>query len=506
MKRCKEGVDMITRITLLLGMLCAASLIATQSPPLPDTGSVSSTNATYDGNALILTGHVILDHGLGKMTAEEASLQKQEMGKDFPFSVIELRKDVHLALKSSAELLCESADLNFDSLTGVLHAKEDAKVVYSDAFKKKKETIPFKLMGNNVELLFSKQTEQAKKTDYDVETVLVKDDVLVDYAQSFYLEAGHALYRKQNAAAANKEFQGIITAYPKDEHSQCHLTHGTDVIDADMVDFNMIESQLVLLHPKGVLCATLLPKVQKDPMRFSADHLTWDHANHVLHLQGHVHIEEESLGKLIASDELTLVHSLAKGKTFLKGIHAHGPATLTYRDPAFSQPHKLVSYGKMDIDRDKLLATLDSPEKEGRVPLDKQIYYEEEEIGVFADRAVLEYSDSEDLLRPVSLNLKGNIRLFSHDPKQPPRCGISDRLTYSLTTRTLILAANPGNKVLFWDESQGLRMSASEVHITYDPDSNHHTVKGVGKVQLSLTTEEQQHLKQLFPYYKVAYE
>ena len=47
----------------------------------------------------------------------------------------------------------------------------------------------------------------------------------------------------------------------------------------------------------------------------------------------------------------------------------------------------------MDIDRDKLLATLDSPEKEGRVPLEKQIYYEEEEIGVFSDKAVLEYTE-----------------------------------------------------------------------------------------------------------------
>src|SRR5690349_21086898 len=122
-------------LAFLLTVLLCSTMIAVEAPPLlPEAGSVSSTNATYDGNALILTGHVILDHGLGKMTAEEASLQKQEMGKDFPFSVIELRKDVHLALKSSAELLCERADLNFDVLTGVLHAKEGAKVIYSDTF------------------------------------------------------------------------------------------------------------------------------------------------------------------------------------------------------------------------------------------------------------------------------------------------------------------------------------------------------------------------------------
>jgi hypothetical protein len=494
-------------IALLYGLICASYLMASE-PGFPESGSVSSTNATYDGNALILTGHVVLDHGLGKMTAEEASLQKQEMGKDFPFSVIELRKDVHLALKNSAELLCETADLDFNALKGLLHAKEDSKVVYTDVYKKKKEMLPFKLTGNSVELLFFKQPSEDKKSTYDIETVLVKDDVLIDYAQLFHLRADHALYRKQNAAApsASKEFQGIITAYPKDELSPCQLTHGEDVIDADMIDLNMMESKLSLLHPRGRLISTLLPKLQKEPMRFSADHLIWDHITNTLSLRGHIQIQEESLGVLTALEDLQLIHSTGKGKSLLKAIHAQGPTTLTYKDPSFSQPHKLVSHGKMDIDRSKLLATLDSPEKEGRVPIEKQIYYEEEEIGVFADRAVLEYSESEDLLHPVSLNLKGNIRLFSHDPKQPPRCGIADRLNYSLTTRTLILAANPGSRVLFWDESQGLRMSASEVHITHDPETNHHMVKGVGKVQLTLTTEEQQHLKQLFPYYKVAYE
>ena len=482
------------------------SSLAANEPAFPETGSVSSTNATYDGNALILKGHVVLDHGLGKMTAEEASLQKQEIGKDFPFSVIELRKEVHLALRSNAELLCETANLDFNSLKGVLYAKEDSKVTYTDVYKKKKEALPFKIVGNLIELLFFKQSSDEQKNAYDVETVLVKDDVFIDYAQLFYLQADHALYRKQNISSANKEFQGIITAYPKDDQSQCRLTHGEDVIDADMIDLNMIHSQLSLLHPKGRLSPTLLPKMQKEPMHFNADHLIWDHVNNTLALRGHIHIEEPSLGILTAADELQLVHSHIQNKHILKAIHAQGPTTLTYRDPSFTQPHKLACFGKMDIDRDKLLATLESPEKEGKVPHDKQIYYEEEEIGVFADRAVLEYSESENLLQPVSLNLKGNIRLFSHDPKQPPRCGTADRLNYSLMTRTLILYANPGNKVLFWDESQGLRMSASEVHITYDSETTHHRVKGVGKVQLSLTSEEQQYLKQLFPYYKVTYE
>jgi hypothetical protein len=71
--------------------LLATPLIA-NAPALSDTGSLSSSDASYDGNSLLLTGHVVLDHGLGKMTAEEASLERQEAGKDFPFSLIQLRK------------------------------------------------------------------------------------------------------------------------------------------------------------------------------------------------------------------------------------------------------------------------------------------------------------------------------------------------------------------------------------------------------------------------------
>lgn len=481
-----------------LGCFSALSLIAAEPTP-PESSAVSSTHAAYDGNALHLTGRVALDHGLGKMVAEEASLQKQEVGKDFPFSLITLKKEVKLSLKSSAELLCETADLDFNLLTGVLHSKEEEKVVYSDTFKKKKEAFPFKLAGKRIELLFTKNLYEGKY-DYDIETVLVKEDVEIEYAQGFHLHADHALYRKQNGLSSeSKEFQGVITAYPKEEGARCRLTRGPDLIDADTIDLNMVDSTLSLLHPKGVLSSSFV-KEQTEPMRFSADQLFWNHASGTLTLNGHIFMEEAALGTINAAKQLKLQYKSVKDKQLLKRVQAQGETLFTYSDPSFARPHKLLSHGKMEIDRDKLLVSLESPPGVS----DKQLYYEEEEIGVFADRALLEYAESQDLLKPISLQLKGNIRLFSHDPKQPPRCGIADRLHYSLETGTLILLANPGSNVLFWDEAQGLRMSASEIHITYEAQSRERTIKGVGKVQLTLTSEEQQRLKQLFPHYKVA--
>src|SRR5271170_6814134 len=110
---------------IIFSLLLLSLPLAANTPDIPEGGSLSSTNASYDGSSLLLTGHVLLDHGLGKMEAEEASLQRQEAGKDFPFSLIQLRKEVVLSLKNSAQITCGSADLDFTALKGILLPSEN---------------------------------------------------------------------------------------------------------------------------------------------------------------------------------------------------------------------------------------------------------------------------------------------------------------------------------------------------------------------------------------------
>ena len=279
------------------------------------------------------------------------------------------------------------------------------------------------------------------------------------------------------------------------------MSHQGDLIDADMIDLDLLNSRLSLLHPKGLLATAALPHLQKGEMRFQSDHLYWDQNKNTLTLKGHIFVDEAAIGAFNAQDELQIVQTTVKGKTVLKAINAQGPASLVYKD-AHNHSHKLISQGSVNLDRDKLRATVDSPETDGVIALEKQLYYEEEEIAIYADNAALEYSVVNDALQPSSLTLKGNIRLFSHDPQKPVRCGLADRLTYSLTTRTLILSANPGKKVLFWDEVQGMHLSAPEVHITYDAETKQQQVKGIGAVQFSFTPDEQNKLMQIFPQLK----
>jgi hypothetical protein len=458
--------------------------------------ALSSSSANFDGNVLHLSGDVQLDHGLGTMRAQEADLERQSSAKDFPFSFIHLRKEVQLALKESAKLQCESADLDFASLKGVLLAPEAGKVIYSDALKRKKgDKTALRLLSNRVELNLLPIGHDGKKTDYTIASILAKEEVTIEYAGSFFLEAGSAFYRKQDASI--KEFQGWITAYPQDENTPCHLTHGQDKIDADSVEIDLLRSRLLLSHPRGIFASPLIPG-QKETVAFSCDTLSWDQTKNQLLLCGAVKIDEKSLGSLSTDGEVELVQSDEKKGSFLKTIRCKGETSMRYFDKSDKATHTLVSHGPFNLDRQRLIANIDSPEIEGCVPESMQIFYQTDEITAYADKAHLEYAKVDGSVEPVALSLKGNIRLFSKEGKKPRRCALADRINYAPSTRTLILAADPGKKVLFFDEAKSLRMSAQEVHITQDENTHQEVVKGVGAVQFTLTEDEHLRLKKIF--------
>lgn len=477
------------------------------SADTPKEGYLSSTHASYDGSALVLSGHVVLDHGLGKMTAEEASLERQEAsGKDFPFSLIHLRKEVLLSLKSSAKLACDAAELDFTSLKGRLSAPSSGIVSYTDMISRKEGAdIPLTLKSPKIELSLVKEETAEKKTEYDVDTILAKDTVTIDYNKEFLLEADHALYRKATIGSHSPtgEFQGVITAYPKDASSLCTLTHGTDVVEASSIDLDLIGNVLSMHKPRGHLSSSLLPQIQKGEITFTSDYLVWDNAHQKLTLKGRSEVLESSLGTLVTEEEISLQQASLKGKKIVTKIQSKGPTELIYKEAGSSSYHKLSCHGTMKIDRDHLNAVLTSPVKEGeKTAWADQVYYEEMQMGAYADGAFVEYAMEGDSFQPVSLSLKGNVCLFSRSNVEPFRCSVADRMSYSPSTKTLILAANPGKRVLFWDEQQSVRMSAQEVHLTQNPTTGQSVIQGVGHVKFSLSMEENETLKKFFPQYK----
>ena len=72
---------------------------------------------------------------------------------------------------------------------------------------------------------------------------------------------------------------------------------------------------------------------------------------------------------------------------------------------------------------------------------------------------------------------------------------MADRLTYCPETQTIILSALPKKRVLFQDEEQNLTMSAQEIHLVQDPGTGKIQAKGIGNVQFTLSSEENNLLK-----------
>ncbi|MBI2742938.1 MAG: hypothetical protein HYX48_03380 [Chlamydiales bacterium] len=488
-------------------LLCTSTFYGADAPAeqKADSAAVSSSNASYDGNALLLTGHVLLDHGLGKLAADEAKLQKQEVGKEFPFSLIQLMNHVKLSMKTGAQIQCDGADLDFTSLKGQLTALEGNKVVYSDALKKGL----FRLLGNSVDLKIAKREDQDKKASFDIETILAKDEVSIEFAGDFSLQAHQALYRKMpTKEGSSQEFQGIVTAYPKDAENPCRLVHGDDLVLAESVDLDIVNSKLTLLHPKGSVTSHTGANGKKGAIKFTCDHLLWDHLKNTLTLKGHVNVLESLFGRLTSDGDLEIVQTQQKQNRVLKSIRATGVTEVDFKDENETS-HHLRGYGPFTFDRQQLRATLESPKRKpgkdgkgGGVPLDKQVHYEMQSktsgLSLFANHAQMEYTPSQGNLRPSVLTLTGNIRLFSMDEKKP-RYALADRLTLSNTTRTIILSAAPGRKVLFMDKSQTMKIAAQEVHITRDSKTGEERVQGIGNVQFAFSDEESKLMKKLFP-------
>lgn len=465
-------------------MLCAAAPVIPVEAPVTkavDSGTISSSNASYDGNALILKGQVLLDHGMGKMQAEEAILQKQEIGKDFPFSLIHLEKDVLLKLNQNGELKCEKADLDFGSLKGFLTSTH--RVSYTDTLKRKKGKSPsFQLTSSAIDLQFLKKSDQPK-VSYDIHNVLARDNVELSYADGFTLFTDAILFQKDLLNPSSNEFQSHLSSQGK---QKCKLVHQADTIEADSFSLDILHTRLVMTNPVGIL-----PSLSKGEVRFTAENLLWNHEQNSLVLKGNPTIHEPNLGTVVSDKEIYLFQ---KDKN-LVGFKSFGKTTLT-----FLNSHQLISHGSLNFDREKNLGTVESPIVNGVVPEELQLSYKEGEMALLADKAHIEYTEENGSFQPISVSLKGHVKVSSAGDK-PTRYGLADRLTYSPTTRTFILGADPGKKVLFVNDEDNLRISAQEVHITQDPTTKKQTVKGLGNVQLALSTEEQASLNKHFGKY-----
>ncbi len=474
-------------------MLYLTTLFLLTAPlNVQDCGLVSSENASYDGQDLILSGHVVIDHILGKMQARKALLKRQEK-TNFPFNQIELNQEVLILLKEHGRITADRADFDLQKNQGILSSNQEKNVIYQDMiYDKREKLIPFTIEGRNLELKLLSKEE--KNREYLIDSIFAEQNVAISYANAFFLTAAKATYNQLDLI---NQWKGCISAYGQDANNNCCLTHEQDVVHARQIDINLIDSYLQLFYAKGILQSFLLPKSEKSSLYFSTDSLNWNDLEKKLLFKGPTQIEEQDLGIIHTQDELTIKNCMINNKMVFQTLDAKGHTIMTYKDLQ-GHNHRIESHGRLYIDQNKLQAWVESPQdQDGNIQ--SQLHYETEDLNVFSDSAQLDYININQHLKPTSIVLKEHVRLLSKGPHKPVQLAIADKMSYSLDTRSIILSAHPGKKVLFWDALQELKISAPEVHITTDCLTQEKVIKGIGKVQFAFSKEEQTQFNQYFP-------
>ncbi|MGH2638285.1 MAG: hypothetical protein ACRDF4_03225, partial [Rhabdochlamydiaceae bacterium] len=420
-----------------------------------DTGSIASNSASYDGSVLVLDGDISLEHGFGTMKAEKAILTRQLQGQEeFPFTHIELAETVHLSLTTDAQVECEKALLDFSSMKGTLTSPKD--VHYLDTIN----STPFELFSPQLDLQMIKNAQ--KKEIYEIEKAHAQKGVHLIYNNLYHLKTESIQFAKNNLYS---------------DESPCTWTYQNDQknnqVDAEKFDLDLTQNHLHLKKATGHLSS-----FSKGEVQFTADDLDWKHTENHLTLKGSPKVQETSLGIITSSQEIDLI---------LKEQKLHRLTTRGSTQLISHKGHTLKTEGTLDIDAEKKLATIHSHTT--------QLLYQEEEMTLMADSAQIHYREDEQGLHPERVELQGHIKIFS---TEEGRRGIAETLTYNPETRTCILKALPGQKVLFMRDQDELRISANEVHITYNPNTKEQQVQGVGHVTLTLSPEEKNLLNQVF--------
>ncbi len=404
---------------------------------IPDnTGSIAASSANYDGATLILDGEVSLDHGFGMMKAEKAVLTRQlQESAEFPFMTIDLAESVHLKLSSQAEVECERASLDFTTLQGNLSSPKE--VHYVDK--------AFELFSPFLDLQMFKNSQ--KKDSFDIEKAHAHHGVRVIYDKLYHLNADSIVFTEEKLRS--------------DGDGRCVWSFQNDQVEATAFELDVAKRNLHLKTATGHLTSMTSGEVQ-----FSAEDLDWNHQDNHLILIGFPKVQDANFGTIASEQEIDLI--LKENK--LQKLSTRGPTELTS-----IKGHTLKTDGTLDVDAEKNIAVVHS-----------HLQYSEDEMTLIADQAQIFYPDK--------VELQGNIKIFSQESHK----GVADTLTYNPETRTCILKAHPGKKVLFTREQDKLALSANEIHITYDPITKEQQVKGIGHISLSLSPEEQNILNKVF--------
>lgn len=469
---------------LFIGSLQLQALKSVQVGEQQDSHLVSD-EADYDGAVLNLKGAVCLDHKLGVMKAEMASLDRIVEGGDFPFSRAQLQEKVTLIFSGSSQLICDVALFDFIKLEAKAKANPNKKVLFYSKemfFNKDKRFI---LESDEIGIQLGKKQEGDKDLYY-IQSIQMDKKARLRSESKWSIESPN-IYLKQQEEEA-KEILSSGRIYSQNEGADlCWMHWGNDTLSAVNFDYCIAKDALYFEKPKATFFAMSLLE-DTAPLRFTCDKAFWNLKTQLLELKGNIHCYDGLLGSFNAEDIVKIKLEEKDGKRLVDSLDVEGPSRLGWTEAKTLRHHELRCPGKVSLCNKSMKMHLKAPDT-------KKVHYEHPLGTLSAKQARVDYTLEEGKYVPYSIQLKGQVELISKG--EGKRFCLADRMVTKLKEKKMILSGDEDNKVLFSDEKKGLNIIGTEIHIAEDPVTHEETVQGFGSVRFVFTDAEKELIERL---------
>lgn len=300
--------------------------------------------------------------------------------------------------------------------------------------------------------------------------IFLENDVKINYDEKWHVKADYGLFE---CGEGNTK----ITLW-----SKTSLCEASSLLDKTQIRAKTIETypkkrMIEFLEPEGTI---FLKGEQNQPeeLEFSSATLTWAEENGECILNNNVKVTFPSKKILLTTDKKLLVK---KGKEGITALQCFGNTVVNCKNK--DKGFVFTCKGEVLVDHERHFIQMQCSN------VNEQLLFRDDIGKVYADRAELEYQTISQKIVPLRVVFSGNVLVLNREPPLQQRA-LADRLTFFFPTNELFFAANPENRVLFYDQANNLEMSAKGLKVKRDKDTKKDSVQGMGDVRFSFDEEE----------------
>lgn len=499
-------------VTLLLG-----SFPWTLNANIPDEEMVviDSELAEYNGEKILLQGNVVVEHMLGTVSANHIVLHTSKKKEARPFTLLQMQDHVLLVFKDGETLSCGKAELDYQTLTGNFSGDACQEfVTYTENNVNKREddaaATPFVVKSRHMSVCLTSTKVGDKETPKNnIDSLTADEQVSVNYNNDFIGAADHAVYQRTVKAiesAKTTALPGTVTMTAAQVDGTCQVSNREgDIIKANQISIDTIARRLTFTHPKGTLKGCDIAK-NSGSIDFSAETLVWDDLLGVLVLSKKVEVNQGGIGKLVTPQEVRIYQHVIDQKKQLKAVETFADTVLTYREEDKNLSHTLTCSGPVKVDHEKMETRLlaHCNDSEG-VAEDQQVHFEDAKGEIFADKVLVKYTVLDGSIVISKILLQGNVKIYNRLSSADDetvvvlQCALADRVDFKPHTNEMLFkSSDRRRRVLFFDKTNNLQVSAPALKIIRDKASKKESIKGVGDVRFSFIESEFDQLRKRF--------